>query len=106
MPNAIRRCTRIISGRLLRQRLGCISRRNYLTALRQRGVEVAFLTLHVGAGTFQPVRTEQVESHVMEEEEYEIPEDVAQRINAAKHEGRKIIAVGTTNNQSLGVGME
>jgi len=72
-----------------------------LAALQQRGVEVAFLTLHVGAGTFQPVRTEQVESHVMEEEEYEIPENVAQRINAAKHEGRKIIAVGTTTTRAL-----
>jgi S-adenosylmethionine:tRNA ribosyltransferase-isomerase len=72
-----------------------------LAAIRQRDVEVAFLTLHVGAGTFQPVRTEHVEAHVMEEEEYEISEDAAQRINAAKHKGRKIIAVGTTSTRAL-----
>lgn len=72
-----------------------------LATLQQRGVEVAFLTLHVGVGTFQPVRVEQVESHVMEEEEYEIPEEVALRINAAKREGRKIIAVGTTTTRAL-----
>jgi len=72
-----------------------------LSTLQERGIEVAFVTLHVGAGTFQPVRTEQVETHVMEEEEYEIPADVAQRINAAKHEGRKLIAVGTTTTRAL-----
>jgi S-adenosylmethionine:tRNA ribosyltransferase-isomerase len=64
-------------------------------------VEVAFLTLHVGAGTFQPVRAEQVEAHVMEAEEYEIHEEVARRINIAKREGRKIIAVGTTSTRAL-----
>lgn len=72
-----------------------------LATLRRRGVDVAFLTLHVGAGTFQPVRVEQVEAHVMEEEECEISGDVAQRINAAKHEGRKVIAVGTTTTRAL-----
>ena len=72
-----------------------------LTAIRQRGVEIAFLTLHVGAGTFQPMRTEQVEAHVMEEEEYEINEDVARRINMAKRDGRIIIAVGTTSTRAL-----
>src|SRR6185436_7399148 len=72
-----------------------------LAGIRQHGVEVAFLTLHVGAGTFQPVRAEQVEAHVMETEEYEIPEEVARRINIAKREGRKIIAVGTTSTRAL-----
>ena len=72
-----------------------------LTDIRKRGVEVAFLTLHVGAGTFQPVRVEQVEKHAMEEEEYEISEDVAQRINEAKRAGRKVIAVGTTTTRAL-----
>ena len=72
-----------------------------LAAIRQRGMEVVFLTLHVGAGTFQPVRAEQVEAHVMEAEEYEIHEEVARRINIAKREGRKIIAVGTTSTRAL-----
>jgi S-adenosylmethionine:tRNA ribosyltransferase-isomerase len=72
-----------------------------LADIRQRGVDIAFITLHVGAGTFQPVRTEQIEAHVMEEEEYEISADVAQRIKAAKREERKIIAVGTTSTRAL-----
>jgi S-adenosylmethionine:tRNA ribosyltransferase-isomerase len=72
-----------------------------LADLRQRGVDTSFVTLHVGAGTFQPVRTEQVEAHVMEEEEYEIRQDVAQRIASAKREGRKVIAVGTTSTRAL-----
>lgn len=72
-----------------------------LTAIQQRGVEVAFLTLHVGAGTFQPVRTEHIKDHQMEEEEYEINDDVVRRVNLAKGKGRKIIAVGTTSTRAL-----
>jgi S-adenosylmethionine:tRNA ribosyltransferase-isomerase len=72
-----------------------------LADLRGRGIETVFLTLHVGAGTFQPIRVEQIETHKMEEEEYELSEGVAQRINAAKSAGRKIIAVGTTTTRAL-----
>jgi len=72
-----------------------------LAAIRQRGVEVAFLTLHVGAGTFQPVRVETIENHQMEEEEYEISEAVARRMNEAKRNGRKIVAVGTTSTRAV-----
>jgi S-adenosylmethionine:tRNA ribosyltransferase-isomerase len=72
-----------------------------LASLRQHGVETALLTLHVGAGTFQPVRVKQVESHTMEEEEYEISRVVAERIHTAKKSGRKIIAVGTTTTRAL-----
>jgi len=72
-----------------------------LSALRHRGVETAFVTLHVGIGTFQPVRVEQVEHHNMEEEEYHLSEQVAERINLAKRDGRKVIAVGTTTTRTL-----
>jgi S-adenosylmethionine:tRNA ribosyltransferase-isomerase len=72
-----------------------------LASLRQRGVETVFLTLHVGAGTFQPIRVQQVEAHTMEEEGYEITPPVAERINAAKRAGRTIIAVGTTSTRAL-----
>ena len=72
-----------------------------LAALQQQGIETAFITLHVGAGTFQPVRVEQIESHTMEEEEYEISAAVAERIHTAKKSGRKIIAVGTTTTRAL-----
>jgi S-adenosylmethionine:tRNA ribosyltransferase-isomerase len=72
-----------------------------LSILQQQGVEIAFLTLHVGVGTFQPIRTEHIETHKMEEEEFEMSEDVAERISAAKDTGRKIIAVGTTTTRAL-----
>ncbi len=72
-----------------------------LSTLRDRGVETLFVTLHVGAGTFQPIRVEEIELHRMEEEEYELSEQVAQRINATKQEGGKIIAVGTTTTRAL-----
>lgn len=72
-----------------------------LTALQRQGIETAFITLHVGAGTFQPVRVEQVEAHTMEEEEYDIPTAVAEQIRTAKKNGRKIVAVGTTTTRAL-----
>lgn len=72
-----------------------------LETLRRRGVETLFVTLHVGVGTFQPIRAEQVEAHRMEAEEYEISEEVATRVNRAKAAGRKVIAVGTTSTRAL-----
>jgi S-adenosylmethionine:tRNA ribosyltransferase-isomerase len=72
-----------------------------LAALQQRGIETLFVTLHVGAGTFQPVRVEHVEAHAMEEEDYELDATVAERINVAKNAGRKIVAVGTTTTRAL-----
>ena len=72
-----------------------------LDVLVQRGIEVVFLTLHVGIGTFQSVRVEQVESHTMEAEDFIIDEAAARRINQAKAEGRKLIAVGTTTTRAL-----
>lgn len=72
-----------------------------LSELRHRGVETAFVTLHVGIGTFQPMRVQQVEHHKMEEEEYHLSEQVAQRIALAKRSGRKVIAVGTTTTRTL-----
>jgi len=70
--------------------------RELLEALRARGAEVAALTLHVGTGTFLPIRTEDIEDHRMHEESYEVPEPTAQGINRALEEGRSILAVGTT----------
>lgn len=70
-------------------------------ALRRHGIETAFLTLHVGAGTFQAVRVGHVEDHAMEEEEYEIPSEALARIVSAKKSGRKIVAVGTTTTRAL-----
>lgn len=69
--------------------------------LRERGVELCELTLHVGLGTFQPIHSETLEGHVMHSEWYEIPEETAQRINAARAAGRPILAVGTTVVRAL-----
>ena len=70
-------------------------------ALLKRGVEKTFVTLHVGLGTFQPVRTETLEEHTMHAEWVEIREEAAEAINRAKREGRRVIAVGTTVVRTL-----
>ncbi|MCK5200739.1 MAG: tRNA preQ1(34) S-adenosylmethionine ribosyltransferase-isomerase QueA, partial [Spirochaetales bacterium] len=72
-----------------------------LERLAERGIETASVTLHVGLGTFIPVRSEVVEEHTMHIEEYEISEDTACKINQAKKEGRKILAVGTTSVRTI-----
>jgi S-adenosylmethionine:tRNA ribosyltransferase-isomerase len=72
-----------------------------LSALDDRGVERAEITLHVGYGTFKPVRATRVEDHVVEPERYEISPETATAIARAKHEGRRIIAVGTTTTRAL-----
>ena len=69
--------------------------------LEQKGVEVLHITLHVGMGTFLPVRTENLEDHVMHTESYQVSEEVADKINRAKAEGRKIVAIGTTSVRTL-----
>lgn len=72
-----------------------------LTTLRRQGVQTAFLTLHVGAGTYQPVRVEKVADHRMHSERYEIPRETADLIAATRTAGGKVIAVGTTSLRSL-----
>ncbi len=72
-----------------------------LDALAALGVETAFLTLHVGAGTFQPVRVNKIAEHVMHSEWYEIVPETAAQINQARAAGRRVIAVGTTSLRAL-----
>jgi S-adenosylmethionine:tRNA ribosyltransferase-isomerase len=72
-----------------------------LDALKGCGVEVAELTLHVGYGTFQPVRVERVEEHRVESERYELTAQTAAAVNRALDEGRRIVAVGTTTTRAL-----
>ena len=64
--------------------------------LRDRGIDRAFLTLHVGAGTFRPVRAEIVDEHRMESERFELPESTAAAISATRRRGGRVVAVGTT----------
>ncbi|MBI1983597.1 MAG: tRNA preQ1(34) S-adenosylmethionine ribosyltransferase-isomerase QueA, partial [Acidobacteria bacterium] len=69
--------------------------------LRNRGIETCEITLHVGLGTFQPVRAERVEEHRMDAEQFEISDFAAAAINRALGEGRRIVAVGTTSVRTL-----
>lgn len=72
-----------------------------LVALREKGIETAFVTLHVGAGTFQPVRVDTIEDHIMHAEYAEVPQDVVDAVLACKARGNRVIAVGTTSVRSL-----
>jgi S-adenosylmethionine:tRNA ribosyltransferase-isomerase len=72
-----------------------------LDQLRASGIEVCFVTLHVGLGTFAPVKTETVQEHRMHEERFDVPEETARIVNDAKSSGRRVIAVGTTSMRVL-----
>lgn len=72
-----------------------------LQKLQDKGVELAYVTLNVGLGTFRPVQCENVENHKMHSETFEISEKAAEQINRAKKEGKQIIAVGTTTVRTL-----
>jgi S-adenosylmethionine:tRNA ribosyltransferase-isomerase len=72
-----------------------------LARLTESGVETAFITLHVGLGTFLPVREENIEDHTMHEEVYAISEDSASAVEKAKRQSRRVIAVGTTSLRTL-----
>ena len=72
-----------------------------MDALRAKGVEFVEVNLNVGLGTFRPVKVEDVTAHKMHTESYSVSEEAADRINAAKREGRRVIAVGTTSVRTL-----
>lgn len=72
-----------------------------LKRLQDKGVDIEYVTLHVGAGTFQPVRVENLSEHHMHSEWYSMPEETARRINEAKAQGRRVVAVGTTSLRTL-----
>jgi S-adenosylmethionine:tRNA ribosyltransferase-isomerase len=72
-----------------------------LAEIRERGIEIAELTLHVGLGTFQPVHAEKVEDHKLHRESYSISPDAAAQINRALAENRRVVAVGTTTVRTL-----
>jgi S-adenosylmethionine:tRNA ribosyltransferase-isomerase len=72
-----------------------------LAALADNSIEHAYVTLHVGAGTFQPVRCEKIEDHRMHKEYIEVPQETVDRCNLARERGNRIVAVGTTSVRSL-----
>jgi S-adenosylmethionine:tRNA ribosyltransferase-isomerase len=73
----------------------------YLEEIARIGVHIVTVTLHVGLGTFRPVSVERIEEHAMHEEYYSVPAETAAALNAAKAEGRRVVAVGTTSARTL-----
>ena len=72
-----------------------------LAKLKDKKVQIEYVTLHVGLGTFRPVSVDKVEDHHMHSEYYEMTKDTAEALNKAKQEGRRIISVGTTSTRTL-----
>lgn len=72
-----------------------------LKELSNKGVEIVYVTLHVGRGTFEPIRVSEIEKHKMSSEFYSISSDVAQKINCARSEKRRVISVGTSTTRTL-----
>nr|WP_244972257.1 tRNA preQ1(34) S-adenosylmethionine ribosyltransferase-isomerase QueA [Mammaliicoccus lentus] len=75
--------------------------KNLLQEIRDKGVHVAFITLHVGLGTFRPVSVDNIDEHEMHSEYYQMSEDTAELLNKVKADGKKIISVGTTSTRTL-----
>jgi S-adenosylmethionine:tRNA ribosyltransferase-isomerase len=72
-----------------------------LSSLKEQGIDHTFVTLHVGAGTFQPVKVDNIETHKMHSEQYEINQSTVDKIERTKSEGGRVIAVGTTSVRTL-----
>lgn len=72
-----------------------------LDSLKKQGIQTAFVTLHVGAGTFMPVRTENIEDHKMHAEYIDVSDDVCEKVNATKRAGKRVVAIGTTSVRCL-----
>ena len=72
-----------------------------LQTIKKKGVNIAFVTLHVGLGTFRPVKAEEIQDHEMHSEYYILDKENAEIINSTKRSGKRVIAVGTTSNRTL-----
>ena len=97
----IRPCMRASAALSRRRRPASISRRSFSTALRKAGVERTAITLHVGYGTFQPVRVDRSKRTRSMPERFSISEAAAEAINRAKRDKRRVVAVGTTTTRAL-----
>lgn len=74
---------------------------NILKKIREKGVNIGYVTLHVGIGTFRPVKAENIEDHKMHSEHYFLPKETADLINETKKNGKRVISVGTTSCRTL-----
>jgi S-adenosylmethionine:tRNA ribosyltransferase-isomerase len=90
-----------VPGSVAAPTAGCHFTPALLAALRARGVSVHELTLHVGVATFRPIRTRAVEDHELPPERVVLPREVAEAVNRARREGRRVVAVGTTTTRAL-----
>ena len=72
-----------------------------LNRIEEKGVEIAYVTLHVGLGTFRPVKAENILEHHMHSEYYQVGKDAAEKINRAKQSGKRVICVGTTSCRTI-----
>ncbi len=72
-----------------------------LQKIKDKGVNIGYVTLHVGLGTFRPVKVDEITDHKMHSEHYEIPQETANLINETKKNGKRVIAVGTTSTRTL-----
>ena len=89
------------SGSVAAPTAGLHFTQDLLNKIKKIGVEFEFVTLHVGAGTFLPIKVENIEDHFMHYEHVEISKDTAEKINIAQSQGRRIVAVGTTAVRAL-----
>lgn len=90
-----------VSGSSAAPTAGLHFTKELLKRIENKGVEIIYVTLHVGLGTFRPVKVEDVTNHKMHSEYYEIDDETSKKLNSAKQEKRKIIAVGTTTTRVL-----
>ena len=90
-----------ISGSAAAPTAGLHFTKELLKKIEKKGIEILYVTLHVGLGTFRPVKVDNVLEHKMHSEYYDMSSDVAEKLNKARKEGRKIIAVGTTTTRVL-----
>ena len=88
-------------GSVAAQTAGLHFTKELLSDIEKKGVNIAYVTLHVSLGTFRPVHEENIEGHNMHYEEYHISKDVCDKVNAAKLNGKKVICVGTTSVRSI-----
>ena len=90
-----------VPGAVAHQQQVCILMMNFYKSYTKKGVNFEFVTLHVGAGTFQPVRVENIEDHIMHAEYVELSQEVCNAIIETKKAGKRVIAVGTTSVRSV-----
>ena len=90
-----------VSGSAAAPTAGLHFTKDLLKTMEEKGIEILYVTLHVGLGTFRPVKVDNVLEHKMHSEYYEMNEEVANKLNSAKQEGRRVIAVGTTTTRVL-----